>query len=74
MKSRYRGYEINVTREQCLGGWDLLYYSVFRAKDGWCALDSFSDSDHTVREMIGHLKERIDAELLEDDPWMEKEK
>lgn len=69
--ANYRGYEINVTREKCLGGWALLYYSIFRVSDGWLALDSFEDSGHTVRELVGHMKARIDAELAEDDPWME---
>jgi len=65
----YRGYEINVTRERSLGGDMLLYYQVVRNSDGWFALDSFEDSDHTVRELVGHMKARIDAELEEDDPW-----
>lgn len=73
MKATHRGYEITVTREKCLGGWPLLYYSVCRIEDGWYAVDSFEDSGHTVRELVGHMKARIDAELAEDDPWMEAE-
>jgi hypothetical protein len=69
---KYRGYEIEVKREECLGGWPLLYYSVYRIEDGWCAIESFEDSDETVRDMVGHMKARIDNELAECDPWMEQ--
>jgi hypothetical protein len=73
MKATHRGYEISVTREKCLGGWSLLYYSIFRIEDGYEALSSFEDSGHTVREVVGHMKQRIDNELAEDDPWLERE-
>jgi hypothetical protein len=72
MRTTYRGYEIKVTREKCLGGWSMLYYYVMRLEDGWFAVDSFEDSAETVRGMIGHMKNRIDNELAEDDPWMER--
>jgi hypothetical protein len=72
MKAHHRGYEINVTREKCLGGWSMLYYSILRESDGWVVVESFEDSGHTVRELVRYMKERIDAELAEDDPWMEQ--
>lgn len=72
MKTTYHGYEIEVNREKCLGGWDLLYYSIIRLEDQWIVVDSFEDSDETVRDMIKHMKARIDNELAEDDPWMER--
>lgn len=72
MKSTYRGHEITVTREKCLGGWAMLYFSIFRVSDGYCCEDSFEDSDHTVRELHGHLKARVDNELAEADPWCER--
>lgn len=50
----------------------LLYYSVFRINDGYCAVESFEDSDETVRDKVKQMKERIDNELSEDDPWMER--
>lgn len=73
MKATYRGYEISVTREKCLGGWSMIYYSIVRSEDGYVPVESFEDSGHTVREVVGHMKERIDNELAEDDPWMESE-
>lgn len=72
MKSRHRGYEIDVHRGECLGGWSLLYYSVIRESDGYIAVESFEDSAETVRDMVKNMKARIDAELAEDDPWMER--
>lgn len=69
MKARYKGYEIEVTRQRCLGGWSMLYFSIFRESDGLECLTNFADCSETVREMIGVLKERIDNEHATDDPW-----
>lgn len=30
----YKGFEIEVKRERCLGGWDMVYFSVSRNSDG----------------------------------------
>lgn len=68
----YRGYEIIVKREKCLGGWPLLYYTIVRNSDGWLAVDAFQDSAETVRDMVKYMKERVDNELAEADPWGEK--
>ena len=68
MKVKYKGYEIDVYREKCMGGWGLLYFSVFTL-DGRECLTSFEDSAETVRDKIGQLKERIDEELESDDPF-----
>lgn len=65
MKVDYKGYEIEVKREKCLGGWGMLYYSIFRKSDGYECLSSFEDSGETVRDKINQLKERIDNELEE---------
>lgn len=73
MKVNYRGYEIEVTREKCMAGYDLLYYSVYRISDGYECVVSFEDSSEKVRDMVKYMKERIDNEHLEDDPWGEKE-
>ena len=72
VKVSYRGHEIDVTRERCLAGYPLLYFSVFRESDGYECLSSYEDSRETVREKIKQLKERIDNELSEDDPWCER--
>jgi len=57
---KYRGFEIDVHRGKCNGGWSMLYYSAFRISDGWEFLTSFEDSDETVRDMIKMIKRRID--------------
>lgn len=72
MKVIYRGHEIDVRRERCMGGWPLLYFSIFRQSDLFECLSNFEDSAETVREKIKQLKARVDEELETDDPWDEK--
>lgn len=58
MKATYRGCEIEVTRDKCLGGWDMLFFDVF---DGDYEVTSgYSESSDTVREFIKGLKEVVD--------------
>lgn len=58
MKTTYKGCEIEVFRDQCLGGWEMLFFSVF---DGNYEVTSgFSESSETVREFIKGLKELVD--------------
>jgi len=71
MKVEYKGHDIEVNREQCLAGYKLLYWSIFRVGDGFECASGYEDSAETVRDKIQHLRERVDAELEEDDPWME---
>ena len=73
MKTIYKGHEITVTREKSMAGYSMLYYSVFRVFDGYECTSGFSDSSETIKEFTGIMKERIDAELAEDDPWCERE-
>lgn len=72
MKITYRGYEIEAHREKCMGGWPLLYYSVFRESDGFEAISNFEDSAEKVRDKIKQLKGVVDEELARRDPWDEK--
>jgi hypothetical protein len=72
VKEVYRGHEIKVTRERSMGGDDLLYYSIFRESDGYECSSGFTYDDSPVRTYLQYMKERVDAELAEDDPWMEK--
>lgn len=68
MIAKYMGFEINVTRERALGGWyNLLYILVVRESDGLVMVDTFSEGADTVRDMVGYMKNRIDAEL--EDGW-----
>lgn len=72
MKTVYRGYEIDVRRSRCMGGWPMLYYSIFRVSDGYECTSGFTEDTSPVRTYVGYMKERVDAELAEDDPWGEK--
>ena len=72
MKTNYKGHEIIVTREPCLAGYPMLYYSIFRISDGYECESGCEDSSETVRDMVRYMKERIDTELSESDPWMER--
>lgn len=72
MKTSYRGYEIEVHREKCMGGWENLYLTIMRESDGKYVEDSFTEGSDTVPDFIGYMKERIDAELADEDPWGEK--
>jgi hypothetical protein len=71
MIATYRGHKIEVTREKCQGGWGMLYFNIFRLSDGYECLTSFEDSAETVRGKVQQLKERIDNELAEENPWGE---
>lgn len=58
MKATYKGCEIEVTRDKCLGGWDMLFFSVF--DDGFEVTSGFSESSETVREFANGLKKVVD--------------
>lgn len=73
MKVSYRGHEIDVSRDRCLAGYALLYYSVFRESDGYECMSGYEDSSETIADKVAQLKERIDNELAEDDPWCERD-
>lgn len=67
MKATYKGHEIEVTREKCLGGWSQIYFSVFR--DGRECTSGFTSDESPVREYMGYMKDRVDAELALAKPW-----
>lgn len=69
MKVVYRGHEIEVTREKCLGGWSELYTSVFRLSDGLECVCAVEDSAEKVVDQVRYMKERIDEELASENPW-----
>lgn len=73
MKVNYKGHEISVSREKSMAGYSMLYFSIFRLSDGYECLTSFEDSAETVKDKVNQLKERIDNELKEEDPWGENE-
>lgn len=58
MKGKYKGCEINVTKEKCLGGWNMIYYSIY--DDGFEVTSRFSDSEDKVRDFYNDMKEIVD--------------
>jgi len=68
----YKGFEIDVTKEKCMAGYDLVYRSVFRMSDGYQLVGDFSDDNDTIREHVGFMKHRID-EYLSDPEQYEKD-
>lgn len=74
MKTTYKGHEITVTRERSMGGWTQIYYGVFRASDGYECTSGFCDTSDSTRTFTRILKDRVDAELDDADPWGEVRK
>ena len=72
MKVKYKGFELECTREKSLAGWDMLFYSAFRSSDEWELISSFSESEDTVKSMIEDMKKEVD-EYLENPEEYEKE-
>lgn len=70
-KSEYKGHEIDVAREESLGGEDLLFYSVFRKNDGYECTSGFSYDESTPDQFAKLLEARIDDELKSENPWDE---
>lgn len=58
MKTVYRGCEIEAYKDKCLGGWDMIFYSVF--DDGFEVTSGFSETSDTVKEFIADLKRLVD--------------
>jgi len=58
MKGTYRGCEIEVTKEKCLGGWDMLFYSIF--DDGFEVTSGFSVAEDTIKDYYNSLKNIVD--------------
>lgn len=72
MKAIHRGHEITVTRSDCMAGYSMLYYGIIRLSDGWECTSGYTEDASTVRQYVGYMKERVDAELEDEDPWGEK--
>lgn len=58
MKTVYKGCEIEVTKEQCCGGYKMIFFSVF--DDGLEVTSGFSESSDTVREFMKDMKTLVD--------------
>lgn len=58
MKVMYKGCEIEVTKDKCLGGWKMIFYSVF--DNGFEVTSGFSESNDTIKEFVKDLKGLVD--------------
>lgn len=58
MKVSYKGYEIEVNRDKCLGGYEMIYYSIFRESDGLEVVSDFTESD-TVWKVVAKMRMRV---------------
>lgn len=64
----YRGHKVEVRREECMGGWEMIYFYI-TDKHGYELECDFSEGEDTVEDYVGFMKERIDGELKEEHPW-----
>jgi hypothetical protein len=64
MKVEYRGFDIDIEKANCLAGYKLTYFSVFRKSDGYEMTSGVSDDDDTLQTWIGMMKGRVDGFIL----------
>lgn len=72
----YKGYTISVMRGVPMGiHADLvIHWAIWRESDGWIADADYSYEEATAEAFGKGMRERIDNELAEADPWGEKER
>ena len=58
MKCKYKGYDLEVTREKCLGGWDMAYRTAYL--DGCEVVCDFSNTEDRLSTIMADLKKEID--------------
>jgi hypothetical protein len=63
MKCNYRGFELEVKREKCLGGWDQVYTTAYL--DGYELICEHSEDKTNISSLMKSLKRYID-EIIED--------
>ena len=69
MQKTYKGFSIEVVREECMAGYDLVYYSVFCVKCGWCLRDGFEDGSNTVWDVYKVMKGIVDKYHEDPTQW-----
>lgn len=72
MKTTYKGFTIEVKREQCLGGWSQLCWTVVRQSDGWEMICDFADTEDTEQTLTECMRMRVD-DYLEDPSLYERD-
>ena len=60
MKTNYRGYEIDCSRDESCGAGEHLYFSVFRIEDQLCVVESFTTGEDSESAYVRYMKERVD--------------
>jgi hypothetical protein len=60
MKVEYKGFDVDARRDRSMGGETLLYYSVFRKKDGYEVTSGFSYGTDPIPTFIKYLKDMVD--------------
>lgn len=68
LKETYRGHEIELSQEECMGGWEMIYFSIY-TPDGTEVCCNFTEEEITLPDFMVSMRERVDEELASDDPW-----
>lgn len=71
MLVEYKGFDLEVTREKCLGGWNMLYYSIFRKSDLWELASGFWDTKDSIKEGIKSCKSIVEDYLKNPEDYEE---
>ncbi len=69
MKARYKGFDLEAKRDQCLAGWNMVYVSAIRVSDGWVMIESCSDDRDTLATHIKSLKHQVDDYYEHPENW-----
>lgn len=72
MKVTYRGCELKATREKCLGGWKMAFYSAFDLSDGYEIVSAYSDGNDTLQSFIDDMKRIVDEYLADPERYIEE--
>lgn len=62
IKTSYKGFELEVSREPSMTGHTMIFYSAFRKEDQWCLDDGCSEQT-SMRSVMSDLKLSVDEYL-----------
>lgn len=62
MKTNYKGFDLEVSREPSIMGDTKIFYSAFRTNDKWCLDDGCSEQT-SLRSVLSDLKLTVDEYL-----------